>query len=66
VTDGDTGFVVTPDDVDGLIDAVARISTIERQHCRDRVEQFFSTDALGRRVDAWFRDVIASAARDHH
>ena len=65
ITDGETGFVVPPDDVDALLDAVGRINTIERIRCRQRVEEHFSTEALAVRVDAWFHDVIAMARVDH-
>jgi len=61
VIDGETGFLVEPDDVAGLVTAVARIGEIDRIVCRQRVEENYSTDALAARVDAWFDDLIASA-----
>ena len=66
ITDGETGFVVPADDVDALIGAVARIDTIRRISCRQRVEEHFSTEAFAARVNAWFRDVLATARVDHH
>ncbi len=64
VNDGETGFVVPPDDVEALVDAVARIGSIERIRCRQRVEEHFSTEALARRTEVWLREVVASARAD--
>ena len=66
VDDGETGFLVEPDDVDGLVAAVERIGEIDRIVCRQRVEERWSTDALAERVDTWLADVIAGARRDAH
>lgn len=65
VTDGETGFVVPADDVDALLDAVARIDSIERIRCRQRVEEQFSTEAFAQRVEHWLHDVISMARLDH-
>lgn len=66
VTDGQTGFVVAPDDVDALIEAVDRIGEIDRVMCRQHVEEHYSTDALAVRVDEWFHDVLASVRVEQH
>lgn len=50
VEDGISGFV--RDDVDGLVDAVARIGEIDRRACRERAERMFSDQAI---VDAYLR-----------
>ena len=39
IVDGETGFLVEPDDVDGLIAAVGRIGEFDRVECRQRVEE---------------------------
>lgn len=44
VDDGVTGFVV--DDVGEAVDAIDRISEIDRSACRRRVEELFSVDAM--------------------
>ena len=62
VLDGETGFLVEPDDVAGLGAAVDRLSEIDRVMCRQRVEELYSTDALAERVDAWFDDLIRHRA----
>lgn len=61
VEDGVTGFIIDPDDeqrpgkgswiikkqgVDGLIEAVQRISEIDRKKCRERVETHFTQDRM--------------------
>jgi UDP-glucose:tetrahydrobiopterin glucosyltransferase len=62
VLDGETGFLVEPDDVAGLVAAVHRLPEIDRVMCRQRVEERYSTDALAERVDAWFDDLIRHRA----
>lgn len=60
VTDGETGFVTPVDDVDGLVAAVDRISTIDRVMCRQRVEERYSTAAFASRVESWFDHVLVT------
>ena len=62
VTDGVTGFLVEPDDVAAMADAVTRVGSIDRRACRARIEHEFSTEALARRVDAWLRDVVGRSS----
>jgi large subunit ribosomal protein L13 len=66
VIDGETGFLVEPDDVDGVVAAVGRLGEIDRVVCRQRVDEQFSTGALAQRIDAWL-DVTMSVptARRH-
>jgi UDP-glucose:tetrahydrobiopterin glucosyltransferase len=58
VVDGETGFLVEPDDVEGLIAAVGRIDELDRVECRQRVEEEYSIEALATRVDTWLDTVI--------
>lgn len=60
VVDGETGFLVDPDDVDGMAAAVARLDQIDRVVCRQRVEEQFSTQALAARVESWLVDVVSA------
>ena len=47
VRDGVTGFIVPPDDgVDGLVDAVKKINTIDRRACRKHVEDHFTIEKM--------------------
>ncbi len=58
VRDGKTGFLVEPDSVVGLVDAIARLDEIDRYTCRQQVEAEFSLAALGDRFEQWFRDIL--------
>jgi UDP-glucose:tetrahydrobiopterin glucosyltransferase len=58
VIDGETGFLVDPDDIDGAIVAVGRLGEIDRLMCRQRVDELYSTDALASRVDRWLDGLI--------
>jgi UDP-glucose:tetrahydrobiopterin glucosyltransferase len=66
VADGQTGFVVTPDDVGALAAAVGRIDTIDRIMCRQRVEELYSTTALASRMESWFRSVLVAVPAIEH
>ncbi len=47
VVDGKTGFVVSPEKgIDGLKDAVSKLSTIKPEDCRQHVENNFSTKIM--------------------
>ena len=46
IVDGMTGFLVEPDDVEGLVAAVGRIDELDRVACRQRVEEQYSIQAL--------------------
>jgi glycosyltransferase involved in cell wall biosynthesis len=61
VEDGVSGFVRS--DVDGLVEAVARLGEIDRRHCRDRVERQFSETILAERYLSAYRDVMTSCGR---
>ena len=58
IQDGETGWLVEPDCVDGLIDAIARIEQLDRHLCRQQAEQLYSLEALGDRFEAWFAEII--------
>jgi UDP-glucose:tetrahydrobiopterin glucosyltransferase len=58
IVDGETGFLVEPDDVDGLVAAVSRIDELDRVECRQRVEEEYSIEALAGRIDTWLDAVI--------
>ncbi|MFW6360020.1 MAG: glycosyltransferase family 4 protein [Chroococcales cyanobacterium] len=58
VRDGKSGFLVEPDSVTGLVDAIERISEIDRRACRQQAEDEYSLTALGDRFEAWFRDIL--------
>ena len=58
IVDGETGFLVEPDDVDGMIAAVRRIDELDRVECRQRVEEEYSIPALAARIERWLDNVI--------
>jgi UDP-glucose:tetrahydrobiopterin glucosyltransferase len=58
IQDGKTGFLVEPDSVDRLVDAIARLDEIDRYTCRQQAETEFSLKALGDRFEKWFRDIL--------
>jgi UDP-glucose:tetrahydrobiopterin glucosyltransferase len=57
VSDGETGWVVEPDNVLALADAVSCLDHIDRNHCRQRVEQHYSLDVMAERFLAWDRQI---------
>lgn len=61
VRDGQSGWLVEPDSVQGLVVAIAKLSKIDRQQCRRQAEQEYSLTALGDRMEAWFQTILASA-----
>jgi UDP-glucose:tetrahydrobiopterin glucosyltransferase len=60
VRDGETGFLVEPDSVAGLVEAIRRLDEIDRRNCRQQAEAEYSLEALGDRFEAWFRDILAN------
>lgn len=60
VEDGKTGFLVEPDSVAGLVEAIENIDEIDRYVCRQRVESEYSNQAMGERVEQWLLDILNS------
>ena len=58
VRDGETGFLVEPDSVEGLVEAIRCIDEIERYACRQQAEVEYSLKALGDRFEAWFKSIV--------
>jgi UDP-glucose:tetrahydrobiopterin glucosyltransferase len=58
VQDGVTGFLVEPDSVAGLVQAIARIDEINRYTCRQEAESKFSLQALGDRFEQWLYQIL--------
>ena len=59
VEDGKTGFLVEPDSVEGLVEALGKLDTIDRHACRQRVESEYSNQAMGDRIEQWFWDILS-------
>ncbi|MGF1677298.1 MAG: glycosyltransferase family 4 protein [Rivularia sp. (in: cyanobacteria)] len=60
IKDGETGFLVEPDSVTGLIEATKRLDQINRQTCRDMAQKEFSLEILGERFEKWFINTVNS------
>lgn len=58
VEDGVSGFVVVPDSVAALVDAVARVGELDRRACRHRAEAHCSLDAFAGRLEAWLAPLL--------
>lgn len=61
VRDEETGFLVEPDDVQGLIQAVGQLDAIDRGKCRQQAETEYSLEALGDRFEQWLAAILARA-----
>ncbi len=59
VQNGKTGWLVEPDSLTGLVDAIARLDQIDRYTCRQQAETIYSLAAMGDRVEQWFTAVLA-------
>lgn len=60
VQDGKTGWLVEPDNVSELVQAIARLDQIDRHTCRQHAEVEYSLEALGTRLEQWFTDILHS------
>ncbi len=55
IRDGETGWLVEPDNIEGLVDAIYKLPEIDRLTCRKQAELEYSLDSLGKRLESWFR-----------
>ena len=58
VRHGKTGWLVSPDDVQGLVGAIAKIDQLDRHACRRQAETEYSLNALALRFEQWFEAII--------
>ncbi|MEM9273783.1 MAG: glycosyltransferase family 4 protein [Cyanobacteria bacterium P01_F01_bin.143] len=58
VRDGKTGFLVEPDSVPGLVNAIENIDNLSRAACREQAEAEYSLAALGDRFENWFNKIL--------
>ena len=58
VTDGKTGWLVPPDDVDALTTAIQNVDQLDRSDCRHLAELKYSLTALGDRFEAGFETIL--------
>jgi UDP-glucose:tetrahydrobiopterin glucosyltransferase len=62
VQHGKTGWLVKPDDVQGLGDAIAKIDQLDRHACRHQAETEYSLDALATRFEQWLESLLATTS----
>ena len=55
-----TGFLVEPDSVDGLVEAIDKIDRLDRFACRQQAEAEYSLSALGDRFESWFKKLVSN------
>ena len=53
IEDGLTGFLVQPNDLEGMIEATKSVSKIKRRDCRDWFEKKASNKVFAERVENW-------------
>ena len=58
VRSGQTGFLVEPDSVSGLVEAIQKLPTLNRKDCRQQAEEVYSLDALGDRTEQWLHQTL--------
>lgn len=61
VRHGLTGWLVEPDSVAGLLDAIRQLHHLDRAACRRQAEAEYSLDAFGGRVEAWLAGLVGRA-----
>ncbi|MBF2026186.1 MAG: glycosyltransferase family 4 protein [Oscillatoriales cyanobacterium C42_A2020_001] len=60
VQSGKTGWLVEPDSITSLIEAIALLDPLDRAQCREYVEAEYSLTAMGDRLEAWFTNILTS------
>ena len=60
INSGVNGILVTPDNIEGLINATKKINKIERKSCREWVQDFASIDVFAKKVESWLISDIDS------
>jgi UDP-glucose:tetrahydrobiopterin glucosyltransferase len=58
VRHGETGWLVEPDSVAGLVAAIGQLEQIDRQTCRRQADQEYSLEALGQRFEDWLHTLL--------
>jgi len=60
VQSGKTGWLVEPDSISSLIEAISLLDPLDRAQCREYVEAEYSLTAMGDRLEAWFSTLLAN------
>ena len=59
INSGETGWLVTPDDVEEMINLTLKVHEIDRKNCREWVEEFASQNSFALRIVNWINAGIA-------
>ncbi len=59
VRDAQTGWLVSPDNVAELVNAIAKIDQINRADCRYQAERLYDLAAWGERFEQWFEQILS-------
>ena len=60
IRSGSTGWLVPPDDVAALTDALRSVRSIDRRACRGWAEKHAAQDVFAQRVEAWILEGLSS------
>ncbi|MBD1845268.1 glycosyltransferase family 4 protein [Cyanobacteria bacterium FACHB-63] len=60
VQEGQTGWLVEPNRVDGLVEAISKLEQIDRAECRHQAEREYSLEAMGERLEIWLDRIVQS------
>ena len=60
VQDKKTGWLVEPDSIDGLVEAISKLAQIDRLTCRQDAEREYSLTAMGDRLELWLDRIVRS------
>jgi len=58
IDDGVNGFIVKPNDVEGLIDASKRLDRIDLKKCREKVEDYFTIEKMVDDYEKVYRGLV--------
>ncbi|MEM8505430.1 MAG: glycosyltransferase [Cyanobacteria bacterium P01_D01_bin.1] len=61
VRDGQTGWLVSADNIAELVGAIAKINQIDRADCRHQAECLYALPAWGNRFEQWFDRILSGA-----
>ena len=63
IEDGFNGFLVKPNDIEGLKKAVKSISEIKRKNCREWFEEKATNEVFAKRVENWLNKGLSQVAQ---
>ena len=60
---GKTGWLVAPGDVVELVNAIAKITQLDRADCRAQAEELYALSAWAERCEQWFYRIVDSQSK---